>query len=370
MFKNYYTTAMSAEKKLIERRFTNISKKRRTGRIRSMFAAAVTITIMAAAFFTSGALADSLGIFKPDEITVIYDGAAAHLENKPFIDNNEVYVPLRETLNICGVTDNNITYQDGKITMVLHSDVTDSDYTAHINIGRQNIKFDGEQSIMAAYTDGERTTTHPAVLRDGVTYVPLGMLIRIKQYDVEITDESEEIKDFRYSRALPVKLLKGLQIRKDNENGGFDVLLTDWTVAESTDPADYYENGENVFIGTAEEQETLGYDHNETNYYHFPLNPVKRILVDDEGRVIAVVPIENQRHEAINGGLANTTSGIFGWSSVNNGIGIADTENPSNWTWYLCATVICDPETAYVGMRSLGCYYIPAELFTPIASAE
>lgn len=379
MFKNYYTTAMSSNGKLIKERFSNIATVKKYGKAAGIMTVVLTMAVMTASLFASAVLADT--IFAPDEITVLYNGKAANLKNKPFIDNSEYYVPLRETLNLCGVADDNITYLDGRINMLIHSDITDSDYTAHITVGKQNIKFDGEQGVMASHTDGERTTTHPAILRDGVTYVPLGMMIRIKQYDIEIS-ESEALQGFRYANTKPVKLLKGLQIRKYDIDGKFDVLLTDWTIAESQDPKDYYEDGEKVFIGTEQEQETLGYDHNETNYYHFPLNPIKRILIDDEGKVKAIVLIENQRHEAINGGVGRTTSCVFGWDSAyggmtfpNTGIPKSDTENASpfnhkDFTWALCDYKIADPETAKGNQRSLECFYIPVELITRMDNEE
>lgn len=372
MFKDYYTTAMSSEGKMLEKRFSNITASKKTGRLKSAAASVLTVVIAATTLFMSGVLADTVGSYGAGDIAVLVNGRDVSLTNKPFTDNSEVYVPLRETLNACGVADSNITYYNGQINMTLHSDVTDSDYTAHINIGAQNIKFDGDTAGEWKLQNGARTTTHPAVLKDGVTYIPSGMLIRIKQYDVEIKDKAEHVKDFRYNRALPVKLLKGLKVRLYSEDGGFDNIIDDWTTAESENPEDYYESGERVIIGNAAKQHEQGYHYRTVNYYYFPTNPVKRILTDDDGKVIAVAMVENQKHEAINGsGISSMAAsyGERGWAHV----GVASMGNPKegaergdldNMDWLTDNAMVCDPETETLGTTTAQCFYIPVELIT------
>lgn len=356
MFKNYYTTAMSGGGKTLEKRFKNIVRTRKTSRLRNVTAAIIMVAAAFSTLFASATLADTVASHGAGDIAVLVNGNEINLTSKPFEDNYEVYVPLRETLNACGVADENITYLNGRIDMTLHSDVTGGDYTAHINIGAQNIAFDGD-AAKYKLVDGARTTTHPALLKDGVTYVPIGMMSRIKQYDIEIEDEAQYLKDFRYNRALPVKLLKGLTVRKYDESG-FDVVLADWTTAQSHNPEDYYENGEKVIIGNWQKQEEQGYlYYAQTNWYNYPLNAVKRIVTDDEGRVLGVVMVENQKHEAINGsGLSSE-----GWSS--------------GWEYALSDNSLIIPgEGSYAdntGVFRPGtnptepCFYIPVELIAP-----
>jgi len=360
-----FTTQMTDGKKFLKRRFIMIKNFKKTNKILSVISAAVTVMMLASALFASGILADTIGTFKEGDIEVFVNGDNISLSNKPFIDNYEVYVPLRETLNACGVPDENIMYANGQINMVIHSEITDSDYTAHINIGSQNITFDNDD---ASHTlvNGARTTTHPVLMRDGVTYIPVGMFSRIKQYDIELKDETQYTKGFRYNRALPVKLLKGLTARVYDGNG-FDVILEDWTTADSTNPADYYKDGEKVIIGDAAHQDAQGYHYGLVNGYYYPSNPVKRIVTDNSGKVIAVIPVENQKHEAINGSGLSSSSWAYSWDNLNApclGVPKENTESKEwdDMNWYVDNNGICDPATASINVRSVPCFYIPVEL--------
>lgn len=345
---------------MLAKRFSNIAANKKTGRLKSAAASVLAVVIAATTLLTSGVLADTIGSYGAGDIAVFVNGRNVSLSNKPFVDNHEVYVPLRETLNACGVADNNITYLDGQINMTLHSDVTDSDYTAHINIGAQNIKFDGDTAGDWHLVDGTRTTTHPAILKDGVTYMPVGMFSRIKQYDIEIKDKAQHHKGFRYNRALPVKLLKGLTVRKYDENG-FDVVLEDWTTAESYKPEDYYENGEKVIIGTLKKQEEQGYPvYVQTNWYNYPTNAVKRIVTDEEGRVLCVVMVENQKHEALNGSGLSAAEWNSGWENMQLPEGSLISEGMN----YVCDRGVFRPHNSGSERLEL-CYQVPVDLITP-----
>lgn len=347
---------MSGEGKTLEKRFKNIAKTGKRSKLRNAAAAVIMVATAAATLFASAALADTVGSHSAGDIAVFVNGNEINLANKPFTDNYETYVPLRETLNACGVADGDITYLNGQINMTLHSDVTGGDYTAHINIGEQNIAFDGDAAGDYKLVNGARTTTHPALLKDGVTYVPIGMMSRIKQYDIELEDGAERVRDFRYNRALPVKLLKGLTVRKYDESG-FDAVLDDWTTAESYNPEDYYESGEKVVIGNWQKQEEQGYhQYAQTNWYNYPLDAVKRIVTDDEGKVIGIVTVENQKHEALNGSGLSSQSWTSGWEYALRGNALTlDGES------YESNSGIFKPDTQPAELS----YYIPVELITP-----
>lgn len=67
----------------------------------------------------------------------------------------------------------------------------------------------------------------------------------------------------------------------------FDIKGFRLNVIRSTEPENYYTKDEKVFIGTAKEQD----DYNG--------EPVKRIIVDENGETIAVIPIEHQIKENV-----------------------------------------------------------------------
>lgn len=351
------TTQMASGKTALKRRFTMIRNLKTTSRAASVTSVITAAVMFGTTVFASGVISNETGAHGTGDIAVLMNGQEIGFDSKPFVDNHEVYVPLRETLNACGVADDSIAYNNGRIDIILYSYVTDSSYIAHIDINRQNISFDNDAAEDYKLVNGARTTTHPALMRDGVTYIPIGMLSRIKQYDVELANESDYINGFRYNRALPVKLLSGLTVRLYDENG-FDVIIDDWTTAESRNPSDYYEDGENVVIGNAATQEAQGYDYGTVNGYYYPNDPVKRILTDDNGQVIAVVPVENQKHEAINGSGLSSEQWSSGWeNAVYRSMGVAGSDN-----YYASNCGIFDPSTAYADMQMMNCFYIPVEL--------
>lgn len=77
------------------------------------------------------------------------------------------------------------------------------------------------------------------------------------------------------------------------------------------DPESYYEEGEAVFIGTAKEQD--GY--NPCDEHGNPIL-VKRIIIDAQGEVTAVVPVENQLSENIIPDMTSTFIAVNGYENV------------------------------------------------------
>lgn len=129
-------------------------------------------------------------------------------------------------------------------------------------------------------------------------------------------------------------------------------MIEDWTTAESRDPADYYEDGENVIIGNEAVQEAQGYSYGTVNGYYYPTDPVKRILTDDNGLVKAIVPVENQKHEAINGSGLSSGHWSSGWeNAVYKSMGLAGHDER-----YASACGVFDPATAYLHMQNINCF--------------
>lgn len=243
MLENLYTTKMSADKKNLQSRFSKIRSK--SGRLSRLMAAVMSAAIAVTMLGATVVMA-ALDGNQNDEIKYeIYNGdSLISLANEPFIYADSYYLPLRETLNAFGITD--ISYDGGKIKISMPD--AERERWPYANVCEISIR---DTSI--AYQDGSVQTgnmTDPPVLKNNVTYVTETFfydLIRVGQ-----------IPGFRFN------------------------------VTRELSPEAYYKIGEEVFIGTVEQQE---------NYQ--PNHLVKRIIVDENDNTIAVIPIENQQSEKL-----------------------------------------------------------------------
>ena len=313
MFENFYTTKMSMGKKCIKERFEKM--RRKTGRKERIISFASAFVLLFAAVCATAFAADASSGKNADTVSVLYNGENKSLKNKPFISEKELYLPLREILNICGVENSEISYENQEVCINFHS--KNSKYPnvrAYIKQNENGIYFDldSDRRIMGINDSAEnrpenlkRTTTHPAIILEGTTYVPLGMLIRIKNY---YTAEA-------YDDRIYLDLLKGLEIRLYNSEGKYDAVISapmDVNGANKFSPENYYTADERVFIGTAEDFQNLSFEHTEVNGYYWYENAQKRILVDENRRVLVVCPYENFRHESVN----PTGGGTSSWESA------------------------------------------------------
>lgn len=302
MYKDFYTTKMCTEKRMIEKRFRSIASAKPIKGAAAFAGALAAVLTLSAAVFASGAAS---GIVNDNNgIAVSYDGETVQLWNKPFIDNHEVYLPLRETLNACGVDNDSIAYDNGKINIALHSDEQSTDVNAEITVGEHGVRFDIDD-------DFNRDTSHPVIMKDGVTYAPMGVFSHIKNLQKNVfagrgsgPAEDEWFKDdFRITSVIRYHLADGLEVKRYYEDGTFDVLLSrpiDVKGENRLDPKSYYEDGERVIVGTAAEQNaSLNLSETKVNDRYFPSDPIKRIVLDDEGNVTYIVLVENQKFEQL-----------------------------------------------------------------------
>ncbi|GEM_PF-6106349 len=188
-------------------------------------------------------------------IEVYKNNSKIHFKNIPFIENNDVYLPLRETLSLFEI--NNITWDNGNIT---------------IDMSKKNIsnQISGRKPIDDFCSFNINTTTiifKPSntyyylrsipILRNGVTYIS---------------------SDF-FANMISEKHLEGITIN----------------VVQSTNPNDYHINNEDIFIGTAKQND-------EAEWKELK----KRIVVNEENKVIAIIPVENQNKQLIEEKLSST----------------------------------------------------------------
>ena len=117
MFENIYTTKMSANKKQLQNRFTKIRSS--SGRISKMMSFVMAIFV-AVTFVCATVVMAALNSEEEtkEPITLYSRGESITLENKPFIQDNMTYFPLRETFEKLGVFDiegNELLWDKGTI---------------------------------------------------------------------------------------------------------------------------------------------------------------------------------------------------------------------------------------------------------------
>lgn len=301
-------------------------------------------------------------------IEVFCGGRRVELTHAVFEDNQELYFPLREILNACGIPDDMITYENGVVGLYIWSPVLaampdKADHAAaFLTVGQPDVVFPLDQEEgNVNYNGGIRTTTHPTLLIGDTTYVSLGTLIRIRQFDVN--------KEWYYNGAavcdrLRLQLLADLKIVRYRADGTYDVLLS--PVPKTTEenrclPSAYYEEGERVLIAGGAEMDAYGHHYDEVNGYIHPIDPIKRILVDDGGQVIAVVPVENQYHEALNASGNGSIGGGISWQQyAESGGGVIGLVG-ADGSIVKCDEIIHDTVVDELGSRMVCVYYLPVE---------
>ena len=168
------TTQMASSKKFLKRRFIMIKNKKTTSRFMSVLSAVIAVVMLSTTVFASGVLS----VLMTDDYTIeiLNNGEKIELTNKPFIENGEVYVPLRELFEKMGIMsnpENYINWDNGKITVSINEPSRSvngySEYTYQIEIG---------QEIRKILSNPEPINFDvlivPPVLKDSITYVQLG----------------------------------------------------------------------------------------------------------------------------------------------------------------------------------------------------
>ena len=151
-----------------------IKNKKTTSRFMSVLSAVIAVIMLSTTVFASGVLSD----LTTDDYTIeiLNNGEKIELTNKPFIENGEVYVPLRELFEKMGIMsnpENYINWDNGKITVSINEPSRSvngySEYTYQIEIG---------QEIRKILSNPEPINFDvlivPPVLKDSITYVQLG----------------------------------------------------------------------------------------------------------------------------------------------------------------------------------------------------
>ena len=254
------TTQMASSKTILKRRFTMIKNKKTTSKLVSVFSVMLALAMFSTTVFASG-LANTLSQNQDSNIKYeVYNGdKLISFNNEPFIYNDSYYLPLRETLNAFDITD--IKWNNGKINISMPDSPKE-----YVNSNSCEIAIGSDQVI---YDNATYTINCVPILKDNITYASLFFfedLIRVGQ-----------IPDFRFNAVRDLS------------------------------PEAYYEEGEQVFIGTLEEQDNFN-----------PDTPVKRIIVDENRNTLAVIPVENQQPEKLAQIKLDDVVNIDGYSNTFN----------------------------------------------------
>lgn len=197
MYKNFYTTAMCPQKKMLEKRFSSIRSIRKPKKALTFIGFFTALVLLTTSVFASGMLQDTL--YTPYTITVTNNGETLALSHTPFVENNAVYLPLREVLASENITD--ITYRDGVIQILVYAETPGSIlyqgqvYDAWFNeitIGDTAVALAGYSSETAA----NDTLQNPPLLVEDTTYVPYEFFEKLEISGQNVfTDFSVQVLD-------------------------------------------------------------------------------------------------------------------------------------------------------------------------------
>lgn len=185
MFKRFYTTAMYTQRKTLETRFLQIRKVRTHKKYLSIVGIILAVMLLTTSVFASGILQNAA--YDEYTIEIINAGQRLVLENKPFVENGEVYLPLREMLTAFGIShrDSGLDWEDGRITVSVAQD-RESVVTGAtpVEAGSKTISFIHQYSFEIGSVnlrhspadDIVREMANAPVLVGDIAYVPFELL--------------------------------------------------------------------------------------------------------------------------------------------------------------------------------------------------
>ena len=202
------TTQMASSKKILKRRFIMIRNKKTTSRFMSVISAVIAVILFSTTVFASGVLSD----LTTDDYTIeiLNNGEKIELTNKPFIENGEVYVPLRETLEKLGFDKNNsnIVWKDGKVGLSLVQ--TNGHAGAYcIQIGYKGVWCSQESTVLddtalnyiidnsRGYIDFANSV--PPILKNSLTYISIKDFDYIIYRFLNVRNENNELYKLTYN---------------------------------------------------------------------------------------------------------------------------------------------------------------------------
>lgn len=199
------TTQMASSKHTLKRRFCMIRNNKATNKFISAVSVLTAVIMLSTTVFASGILTDLATDDYTIEIT--NNGKKVELTNKPFIENGEIYVPLRETLKKAmskeeGVTE--VKWNDGTIDVVVAYFQGESGMF-RFKIGSnyiflEHITYDDyiNNSIKKKQFDAALGFKLPTVLKNSTAYIPLHNMNYILYSFENKRDENNKLRELDY----------------------------------------------------------------------------------------------------------------------------------------------------------------------------
>lgn len=187
MFKNIYTTRMSGNVKILKRRFDKINSN---GTKNGKWAVIICAVLIITAFLLSTVVLANLEKGEKYTLDITNNGEVIELENKPFIENGEVYVPLREFFTKLGLMESDsakMEWDNGIILINLVAENLNEDsqipYTGYfykLEIGKSELVINPDELLkMSKSQEFIEPMDLAPVLRGNITYIPFAYADRI-----------------------------------------------------------------------------------------------------------------------------------------------------------------------------------------------
>ncbi len=179
------TTGMTGNKRTLKKRFTMIKNRKRAKKPLRIFSSIVSVILMITTLFASGVLATTV-LEEKSDILFICNGREIDFDNKPFYENNTVYIPLRELLDEVGIMkhpNSSIEWKDGRIILNLAFDdkvTKTANFCYAIEIGKPWYIINPEDAL-PFYTDNPLYKQNfnrkidmekAPIIKGSATYVP------------------------------------------------------------------------------------------------------------------------------------------------------------------------------------------------------
>ncbi len=231
------TTQMASNKKILKRRFMMMKNKKTTSRCMSLISVVIAVIMLSGTVFASGVLSDLTTDDYTIEIT--NNGEKIELANKPFIENGEVYVPLREMLGKLGFDKNNsnIVWNDGKVGLSLVQ--ANGHAGAYcIKIGYKGVWCSQESTVLddtalnyiidnsRGYIDFANSV--PPVLKNSLTYISIQDFDYIVYGFLNVRDENNELYKVTYNVCDKNGEMLNLQPFTDQEVAAAEAVVREY----------------------------------------------------------------------------------------------------------------------------------------------
>ncbi len=195
MLKNIYTTRMSGAGKLLQTRFEKINTipKRFSKMLAFISVAVLVVSLMVTSFVMANVMSETEITKSIPEIHITNNGKQIPLDNKPFVENGEVYVPLRELftkLELMEGTSAKIDWDNGVVLISLGQKNLNEDviaeytnYLYKIEIGKSELIVNPEVLMHRETPDEVTSVVEPMnnapILKENVTYIPFSYAVRM-----------------------------------------------------------------------------------------------------------------------------------------------------------------------------------------------